>query len=136
MDLVLRLRELRRMSGLSQTEVARRAGVGVKTISSFETGARIESMKISQLQRILRAYGATEMQFFREDFEAELIDGVSSDVIPSRQKLAELPRNVRAAMVERIELMIETACVAAGVSSAGLPEAMNRSNERRRWSSR
>ena len=41
MDLVLKLREIRRMRGLSQKDVARLSGVGAKTISSFETGERI-----------------------------------------------------------------------------------------------
>ena len=37
MDLVLKLREVRRLRGLSQKDVARLSGVGEKTISSFET---------------------------------------------------------------------------------------------------
>ena len=46
MDIVLKLRELRRYRGLSQKDVARRSGVGEKTLSSFETGERIDTMKI------------------------------------------------------------------------------------------
>ena len=46
MDLVLKLRELRRMRGLTQKDVARLSGVGQKTISSFETGERIGSLKL------------------------------------------------------------------------------------------
>ncbi len=64
MDLVIKLRELRRIRGLTQKDVGRLAGVGEKTVSSFETGARIGSMKISQLQRLLRVYGVTEAEFF------------------------------------------------------------------------
>ncbi|MGH9443123.1 MAG: helix-turn-helix domain-containing protein, partial [Thermoanaerobaculia bacterium] len=45
MDLVLKLRELRRMRGLSQREAALSSGIGEKTLSSFETGERIISMK-------------------------------------------------------------------------------------------
>jgi transcriptional regulator with XRE-family HTH domain len=68
MDLVLRLRELRRASGLSQDVVAARASIGVKTLSSFETGARIASMKLSQLHRLLSVYGITEAEFFGPPF--------------------------------------------------------------------
>ena len=64
MDLVLKLREIRRLRGLSQKDVARLSGVGEKTISSFETGQRIGSLKISQLKRLLEVYGLTEADFF------------------------------------------------------------------------
>ncbi len=39
MDIVLKLRELRRLRGYSQKVVARLTGVGEKTISSFEIRA-------------------------------------------------------------------------------------------------
>jgi transcriptional regulator with XRE-family HTH domain len=136
MDLVLRLRELRRLSGLPQVEVARRAGVGVKTLSSFETGARIESLKVSQLTRILGVYGVTQEQFFHPELEAAFGDGHGADVVTTTRNLGHLSPRLRQAIVDRIEMMIETACVAAGVSFAGPAEATNRSDERHRWSSR
>ena len=37
MDLVLKLRELRRLSGLSQKEAALSSGLGEKTLSSFDS---------------------------------------------------------------------------------------------------
>ena len=49
MDIVLKLRELRRLRGYSQKDVALLTGVGDKTIISFETSARIGSMKLSQI---------------------------------------------------------------------------------------
>src|SRR5204862_853883 len=64
MDLVLKLREIRRMKNLSQKDVARLSGVGEKTISSFETGQRIGSLKLAQLRRLLGVYGLTEADFF------------------------------------------------------------------------
>ena len=64
MDLVLKLREVRRMRGLSQKDVSRICGIGEKTISSFETGERIGSLKLAQLKRLLQAYGITESEFF------------------------------------------------------------------------
>jgi transcriptional regulator with XRE-family HTH domain len=67
-DIVLRLRDARHRRGLSQHEAAKLSGVGEKTISSFETGERIHSMKISQLRPLLNAYGMTESEFFDPDF--------------------------------------------------------------------
>ena len=64
MDTVLKLRELRSLSGLSQKDVGRLSGVGEKTVSSFETGARIDSLKLSQLRKLLRLYNITEDDFF------------------------------------------------------------------------
>lgn len=69
MDLVLKLREARRLRGISQREVATLSGVGEKTISSFETGQRVESLKLTQLTRLLAAYGLTEEEFFGETIE-------------------------------------------------------------------
>src|ERR1044071_7982154 len=63
-DVVLALREARRKRGLTQKEVAERSGVGVKTISSFETGARASSLKVAQLQKMLSVYGLTLAEFF------------------------------------------------------------------------
>src|SRR5213083_2210318 len=72
MDLVLKLREIRRMRGLSQKDVARLSGVGEKTISSFETGQRIGSLKISQLRNLLTVYGLTEAEFFGGSVEKQI----------------------------------------------------------------
>src|SRR6266550_3525006 len=72
MDLVLKLREIRRMRNLSQKDVARLSGVGEKTISSFETGQRIGSLKLAQLKRLLGVYGLTEADFFGASIEREI----------------------------------------------------------------
>ncbi len=63
MDLVLKLRELRQFRGLSQADAARKSGLGVKTLSSFETGERIDSIKLVQLQRLMRVYAVTDAEF-------------------------------------------------------------------------
>lgn len=52
--------------GLSQARAAQRSGVHVKTLSSFETGMRIEAMKVTQLEKLCDAYGITLAQFFAE----------------------------------------------------------------------
>src|SRR5229473_5133429 len=72
MDLVLKLREIRRVRGLSQKDVARLSGVGEKTISSFETGQRIGSLKLAQLKRMLKVYGLSEADFFGASVEKEI----------------------------------------------------------------
>src|SRR5262245_32478615 len=63
-DLVLNLREARRRCGLTQDQVARLSGVHTKSISSFETGERIGSIKLSHLAKLLRVYGMTVPEFF------------------------------------------------------------------------
>jgi transcriptional regulator with XRE-family HTH domain len=72
MDIVLKLRELRRFSGLSQKEVALASGVGEKTLSTFESGQRIDSMKLEQLLQILEVYAMTPAEFFGGRVETEI----------------------------------------------------------------
>jgi transcriptional regulator with XRE-family HTH domain len=109
-DIVLRLRELRRLSGLSQREVSLLSGLGEKTISSFETGYRIETMKLSQLRKLLAVYGVSEAEFFGDELEEILRDEdaffSSSSVL---RGLVDLPRPIRAGLLEKISLMVETA---------------------------
>lgn len=120
MDLVLKLRELRDLRGLSQKDVARRSGVGEKTVSSFETGERIGSMKLSQLAKLLAIYGVTEEQFFSRAIE-ELFD---PDAISRRSReeqlvagLTELPPDARNALLDRFELMLDAALAVRGPAS-------------------
>ncbi|HWW61973.1 MAG TPA: helix-turn-helix transcriptional regulator, partial [Thermoanaerobaculia bacterium] len=72
MDVVLKLRELRRLSRLSQKEVSALSGIGEKTLSSFETGQRADSMKLAQLVTILGVYGVTVAEFFGGKVEERL----------------------------------------------------------------
>lgn len=123
MDIVLKLRELRRLRGLSQKDVARLTGVGEKTISSFETSARIGSMKLSQLARLLRVYGFTEEQFFSRKID-ELFD---PDAITNRTReerlianLAELPTAARNALLERFEVMMDSALTVSGPAAPSI----------------
>jgi transcriptional regulator with XRE-family HTH domain len=116
MDIVLKLRELRRVRGLSQKDVGRLSGVGEKTVSSFETGARIDSLKISQLRRVLRVYNITEAEFFSPKMD-ELF-GANTILERSREEslvagLSELPLSMRDALLERFELMLQAAQLAA-----------------------
>ena len=121
MDLVLKLRELRDLRGLSQKDVARLSGVGEKTISSFETGERIGAMKLSQLAKLLAIYGVTEEQFFSRAIE-ELFD---PDAISRRSReeqliagLQDLPADARNTLLERFELMLDSALAVRGPASS------------------
>lgn len=113
MDLVLKLREIRRLRGLSQKDVARLSGVGEKTISSFETGQRIDSLKISQLKSLLAVYGLTEVDFFGCSVEKEIapweLDEYEFAAAQLLEHLRALPKPIQATMVAKFELMLETA---------------------------
>ena len=113
MDLVLKLREIRRLRGLSQKDVARLSGVGEKTISSFETGQRIGSLKLAQLKRLLGVYGLTEADFFGGSVERQIAPWELDEDECAAQRLVDdlrgLPKPVQKAMVAKFQLMIETA---------------------------
>lgn len=116
MDIVLKLRELRRLSGLSQKDVSRLSGVGEKTVSSFETGDRIDAMKLSQLRKLLRVYTITEDEFFSRKMD-DLFDPESL-LQQSREDtlvagLGELSAPMRDALLERFEFMLQAAQLAA-----------------------
>jgi len=112
MDLVLKLRELRRHRGLSQSDVARKSGIGIKTLSSFETGERVRSMKLVQLQRLLRAYGVSEAEFFGtaierllepwEHQQEEAFDAIVAE-------LRALPEPSQLVIMEKLRLAIDLA---------------------------
>jgi transcriptional regulator with XRE-family HTH domain len=112
MDLVLKLREIRRLRGLSQKDVARMSGVGEKTISSFETGERIDSLKLSQLKNLLSVYGLTEADFFGGTIEKQIApwDVDEDELLTSRvvDDLRSLPPPVQKNLLEKFRLMIET----------------------------
>src|SRR5512142_3074898 len=113
MDLVLKLREIRRLRGLSQKDVARLSGVGEKTISSFETGQRIGSLKLSQLKRLLKVYGMSESEFFGSSVERQIapweLDADEHAAARIADDLRPLPKPLQKAMIAKFQLMLETA---------------------------
>jgi HTH-type transcriptional regulator, competence development regulator len=113
MDLVLKLREIRRLRGLSQKDVARLSGVGEKTISSFETGQRIGSLKLAQLRKLLSVYGLTEADFFGSSVERQIAPWEVDEEESASQRVLEdlraLPKGVQKAMIAKFQLMLETA---------------------------
>ena len=112
MDLVLKLRELRRLRGLTQKDVARLSGVGPKTISSFETGERIGSLKLAQLKRLLSVYGMTEVEFFGGMVERELAPWeLDAEEMAARRLLDDLNGLAKPAqrnLLAKFRLMVET----------------------------
>lgn len=125
MDLVLKLREIRRLRGLSQKDVARLSGVGEKTISSFETGQRIGSLKLAQLKRLLGVYGLSEADFFGCSVERQIAPWELDEDESATQRLMEdlrgLPKPLQKAMLGKFQLMLETASeVNTTVSSGAL----------------
>lgn len=138
MDLVLKLREIRRMRGLSQKDVARLSGVGEKTISSFETGDRIGSLKLSQLTRLLGVYGLTETEFFGGTIEREIapweLDEVQTATTRLLDDLHALPKSIQLQLVEKFQLMAETAIGVFGdhASDALAPPTAHNERERAR----
>jgi transcriptional regulator with XRE-family HTH domain len=113
MDLVLKLREIRRLRGLSQKDVARLSGVGEKTISSFETGQRIGSLKLSQLKNMLAVYGLTEAEFFGGTVEREIAPWELDEDEYAAQRVLEdlrqLPKPIQKAVLSKFQLILETA---------------------------
>ena len=112
MDVVLKLRELRRMRGLTQQDLADLSGVGAKTISSFETGERIGSLKLAQLQRLLTAYGVTEAEFFGGSIEQEIAPWELDEEEMATRRLLDnlhaLSKTAQRNLLAKFQLMVET----------------------------
>jgi len=115
MDIVLKLRELRHHRGLSQKDVERLAGVGEKTLSSFETGERIDTMKLAQLRALLMLYGVTEEEFFSDKLD-EMFDPtyvrVSTRLGEIIARIAELPEHIRDGALDAITQMLDAMTIA------------------------
>lgn len=112
MDVVLKLRELRRMKKLTQKDVAVKSGIGEKTISSFETGQRIGSLKVAQLERLLSVYGMPPSEFFGCAVEKTIAPWEISNEQQYAERLAtrltRLPRTAQRALTARIESMLDS----------------------------
>ena len=112
MDLVLKLRELRRLRGLSQKEAALSSGMGEKTLSSFETGERITSMKLAQFLALLSVYNVTPAEFFGGKVEADVfgeLERLSASELNLVRELRALPEGARTRVEVKLVDVIETA---------------------------
>lgn len=130
MDMVLKLRELRRLRGLSQKDVAVRSGIGEKSISSFETGDRVMSMKVAQLHKLLRVYGVSLSEFFSSSLDLKLApwdDSPETDAARLFEDLAELPMESREELLQKFTLMVEsTRSVYSGQPHQGAMPSLER----------
>jgi len=113
MDVVLKLRELRRLRGYTQEEAAEKAGMKMKSLSSFETGARITSMKLLQLFSVLAAYDVTPAEFFGDGVERavfnelERLSSAEGELIAALRSLPEDARmRVEARLLEQVQAAI------------------------------
>jgi transcriptional regulator with XRE-family HTH domain len=79
-DIALRLKLVREERGLSQKDAARLSKVGEKTISSFETGQRIHTIKLSQLTALCEVYGLTVVAFLAFDEESLIAEPAMAPV--------------------------------------------------------
>src|ERR1043166_4362490 len=116
MDLVLKLRELRRMSGLSQKEAALSSGLGDKTLSSFETGERISAIKLAQLLALLAVYDVTPAEFFGGKVEANVfgeLERLNACELQFIRELRSLPERARVPVEAKLLDVIDTAQVLA-----------------------
>lgn len=111
MDLVLKLRELRRLRGLTQRTAARISGVGAKTISSFETGERIAGLTVLQLEKLVRVYGVSLAQFFSPAMDREIApwEHTDDELETLVATLRALPPHAQALILEKLRLAIEVA---------------------------
>jgi len=115
MDVVLKLRELRRMRGLTQQEAALRSGIGVKTLSSYESGQRIGSIKVAHLLALLSAYHVTPAEFFGAGVERAVfreLERLSAEETTLIASLRALPEPVRTQVREKFLAMIDGAAAA------------------------
>ena len=97
MDVVLKLRELRRMRGLTQRQAEEKSGVGYRTISTFETADRIMSMKLWQFLAILEAYDVTAAEFFGDKVEQAVFADLEALTKDETSLIAALRRQPEAA---------------------------------------
>lgn len=115
MDLVLKLRELRHLRRLSQKDAGRLSRIGEKTLSSFETGERIDSMKLSHLQALLKVYDVSEEDFFSDKLD-KMFDPtyvrVTERLDEVLARVAALPEHVRAGIVEAMICMVDATTLA------------------------
>lgn len=116
MDIVLKLRELRHHRGLSQKDVERLSGIGEKTLSSFETGERIDTMKIAQLRALLALYGVTEEEFFSDKLD-KMFDPtyvrVSTRLGEITARITELHEHIRDGALDAIAQMLDAMTLAS-----------------------
>ena len=62
----LNIQDNRLLRGMTQEELAARSGIGSKTISSYECGARITKVRVAHLAALCAVFGVTLVEFFTQ----------------------------------------------------------------------
>jgi transcriptional regulator with XRE-family HTH domain len=88
------LREARRRAGLSQTELAVRAGVAQSVISAYETGRREPALSLADLPPGVSLFGLGRLQA-----ALEAIVGTRVDVVPAQDLKPEMRARVEGELV-------------------------------------
>jgi transcriptional regulator with XRE-family HTH domain len=85
--------------------------VGEKTISSFETGERIGSMKLEQLKSLLEVYGMSETEFFGGYIEKQIapweLDAEQMALSRLLDDLRALPKQAQRNLLAKFQLMAD-----------------------------
>lgn len=119
-DVVIRLRELRQIRGLSQEELSKRSGVGQKVISSYESGRRIDSLKLSQLRQILDVYEMTEAEFFGITADMLMSPFTSDASLASLvvyDRIRKLPPHLRDKVIKEFERILDGIQIVRGATA-------------------
>lgn len=104
-----KLRELREQSGLSQSEAAKKAGVGTKSLSSWETGSRCTSIKVEQLASLCRVYGVTMAEFFGNEPDSFTTTPQESAFFDLLSDVFSLPEEKQAQLLTAYRAMLPVA---------------------------
>lgn len=66
MDFAIKLQRMRRAVGFTQKQLAKHSKVGEKTLSTFESGWRTDSITVAQLMALTSACGYTVAEFMEK----------------------------------------------------------------------
>jgi transcriptional regulator with XRE-family HTH domain len=103
---------------MTQSDLAVAAGVGVKTISSFESGVRVGSLRVLTLSRILCVYGMTWEDFFGAR-QPSIPLARAEDLKEVAAILRDLPSEDKATLLLRLRQMANLARIRKGGGTHG-----------------
>lgn len=106
LDTAVRLKLLREMTGISQRELAKRAGITNSSISMIEQG--LVSPSVQSLTRILAAFPISLSDFFRfESVASPLIEGKQDGLVAADCTDGRVIRSLTANVSSQLDASIE-----------------------------
>ncbi len=106
-DWCFRLRLYREAAGLTQREAGELSGLGSGYVSAFETGFRLDSLKVKHVEKLLAVYGVPLAQFFGErdvPLEADDFQGPELPaIVKIEQALQTIPHDRARLILEFVE---------------------------------